>query len=55
MFIWKVDNILRLTKEYLYETFTVLSEIAATCEENFEVVLENRYKEVEGISYKKLS
>jgi mannose-1-phosphate guanylyltransferase len=50
MFIWKADNILRLTKEYLNETFNVLSEIAATSKENFEVVLENRYKDVEGIS-----
>lgn len=50
MFIWKADNILKLTKEYLNETYSVLSEIAATSEKNFEAVLENRYKEVECIS-----
>jgi mannose-1-phosphate guanylyltransferase len=50
MFIWKANNILKLTKKYLNETYSILSEIAATSEKNFEAVLENRYKEVEGIS-----
>jgi mannose-1-phosphate guanylyltransferase len=50
MFIWKADNILNLTNRYLRETYEVLSEIAASSEEEFEQVLENRYKDIESIS-----
>jgi mannose-1-phosphate guanylyltransferase len=50
MFIWKAENILRLTKEYLNETYNVLSEIAATKDEEFEEALEKKYNEVQGIS-----
>ncbi|HEY8804663.1 MAG TPA: sugar phosphate nucleotidyltransferase, partial [Clostridium sp.] len=50
MFIWKAANILRLTKEYLFNTFEVLSEIAATCEEDYHKVLQERYINVDNIS-----
>jgi len=50
MFIWKADNILRLTKLHLNNTFEVLSEIAATSEENYEKVLEENYDNVDSIS-----
>ncbi|MBL4936343.1 mannose-1-phosphate guanylyltransferase [Clostridium sp. YIM B02515] len=50
MFIWKADNILNLTREYLNETYNILSEIAATKEEHFEENLEKKYNEVQGIS-----
>jgi mannose-1-phosphate guanylyltransferase len=50
MFIWKAENILNLTREYLSDTYNILSEIAATRQEDFEEVLEKKYNEVEGIS-----
>lgn len=50
MFIWKTDNILDLTKRYLNETYSVLNEIAASSEEEFESVLEEKYNQVQGIS-----
>ena len=50
MFIWKAANILRLTRQYLKNTFEVLSEIAATSEENYSRVLEEKYNDVESIS-----
>ncbi|MCB2289996.1 mannose-1-phosphate guanylyltransferase [Clostridium sp. CS001] len=50
MFIWKAANILRLTRQYLINTFEVLSEIAATCEEDYHRVLEEKYKNVDSVS-----
>ena len=50
MFIWKADNILRLTRLYLNNTFEVLSVIAATCDEDYEKVLEEKYHNVDSIS-----
>ncbi|GLC29716.1 mannose-1-phosphate guanylyltransferase [Clostridium omnivorum] len=50
MFIWKADNILNLTKEYLNETYNILSEVAATKEEAFQQVLEDKYAEIQGVS-----
>ncbi|MBZ9609317.1 mannose-1-phosphate guanylyltransferase [Clostridium estertheticum] len=50
MFIWKVANILRLISLHLENTFDVLSEIAATSEENYERVLEEKYNEVDSVS-----
>ena len=50
MFIWKAANILRLTRQYLINTFEVLSEIAATCEEDYNRVLEEKYNNVDSIS-----
>ncbi|MGH4139624.1 mannose-1-phosphate guanylyltransferase [Clostridium sp.] len=50
MFIWKVANILRLTRKYLINTFEVLSEIAATREEDYHRVLEEKYNNVDSIS-----
>ncbi|MGH4119469.1 mannose-1-phosphate guanylyltransferase [Clostridium sp.] len=50
MFIWKADNILRLTRKYLINTFEVLCEIAATREEDYYRVLEEKYNNVDSIS-----
>ena len=50
MFIWKAANILRLTKQHLTKTFEVLSEIAATSEEDYHRVLEEKYDNVDSIS-----
>ncbi len=50
MFIWKAANILRLTRQHLISTFEVLSEIAATCEEDYHRVLEEKYNNVDSIS-----
>ena len=50
MFIWKASNILRLTRQYLINTFEVLSEIAATCDEDYNRVLEEKYNNVDSIS-----
>lgn len=50
MFIWKCKNILKLTKMYLNKTYEVLSEIAASMEDEFEEVLEEKYVDVENIS-----
>jgi len=50
MFIWKATNILRLTRQYLANTFKVLSEIAGTCDEDYNRVLEEKYNNVDNIS-----
>lgn len=50
MFIWKVDNILSLTKKYLSNTFDVISEIAATSDSDYDRVLEEKYAYVDGVS-----
>ena len=50
MFIWKAANILRLTRQYLINTFDVLSEIATTGEEDYARVLEEKYNNVDSIS-----
>lgn len=50
MFIWKAANILRLTRQHLVNTFEVLSEIAAACDEDYNRVLEEKYNNVESIS-----
>jgi len=50
MFIWKAANILRLTRQYLVNTFEVLSEIAGTCDEEYSRVLEEKYDDVDNIS-----
>ena len=50
MFIWKAENILKLTSMYMENTYRVLSEIAATNEEEYDKVLEEKYTDVENIS-----
>lgn len=50
MFIWKTENILRLTSEHLENTYNVLKEVAIEKEDNYEEVLEKRYCEVDNIS-----
>lgn len=50
MFIWKTSTVLRLTNEYLNNTYNVLSEIAATSEDQFNTVLEEKYPEVDSVS-----
>jgi len=49
MFIWKTDNILKLTEKYLNNTYEVISEIAAD-KENYEESLEKNYSKVDSIS-----
>lgn len=50
MFIWKCTTILKLTKKYLKKTYGVLSEIAATIEDDFEANLNEKYPTVESVS-----
>lgn len=50
MFIWKAANILRLTRQHLINTFDVLSEIAASPEEDYNRILEEKYNDVDNIS-----
>ncbi|WP_186431535.1 mannose-1-phosphate guanylyltransferase [Clostridium sp. BSD9I1] len=50
MFIWKTSTVLKLTNEYLNNTYNVLSEIATTSEEEFDAVLEEKYPEVDSVS-----
>ncbi|MGH4139651.1 mannose-1-phosphate guanylyltransferase [Clostridium sp.] len=50
MFIWKAANILRLTKQYLKNTFNVLSEIAGASDEDYGRVLQEKYNDVDNIS-----
>lgn len=50
MFIWKANNIINLTKIYLKNTFNALIEISAASEEEYENVLEEKYKDVDEIS-----
>jgi mannose-1-phosphate guanylyltransferase len=49
MFIWKTKTILDLTEKYLSKTYDILSEIAVA-EDDFDSVLEKKYKEVDSIS-----
>ncbi|SEF55993.1 mannose-1-phosphate guanylyltransferase (GDP) [Caloramator fervidus] len=50
MFIWKATTILKYTYKFLPQTFEVLSEVAATNEEDFEEVLNEKYPTVDNIS-----
>lgn len=50
MFIWKAITILKLTKQYLKNTFNVISEIAAADEKDYESVLKEKYENVDSIS-----
>jgi mannose-1-phosphate guanylyltransferase len=50
MFIWKTDTILKLTQKYLGRTYEILNEIAATKDDEFELILEKKYNEVDSIS-----
>ncbi|KZL89717.1 mannose-1-phosphate guanylyltransferase [Clostridium magnum] len=50
MFVWKCSTVLNLTKEYLCNTYEVLSEIAAASEEEFNKVLESKYHQVDSVS-----
>ncbi|MCB2353557.1 mannose-1-phosphate guanylyltransferase [Clostridium estertheticum] len=50
MFIWNVENIISLTKKYLKNTYDILNEVAATREEDYEKVLEEKYENVDSVS-----
>lgn len=50
MFIWKANNILELSKKYMRLTYDILSEIAAANENDFNDILDTKYREVESIS-----
>jgi mannose-1-phosphate guanylyltransferase len=50
MFIWKADNVLKLTEKYLKDTYLILSEVAKASEETFMEELEQKYCRVQSIS-----
>jgi mannose-1-phosphate guanylyltransferase len=50
MFLWKCSTVLNLTKQHLSSTYSILSEIAATSDKEFNSVLENKYPQVESVS-----
>lgn len=50
MFIWKAEHILELTKRYIRDTYNMLSEIAVSSGEDFEKILDKKYREIESIS-----
>ncbi|WP_040213575.1 mannose-1-phosphate guanylyltransferase [Clostridium polynesiense] len=50
MFIWKVQNIIKLTQKHLNNTYNLLHEIAICKEEDFNEKLEYNYSRVESIS-----
>jgi mannose-1-phosphate guanylyltransferase len=50
MFIWKVNTILELTQKYLNRTYAILNEIAATDEDEFNEMLDEKYVLVDNIS-----
>ncbi len=50
MFIWTVDNILRLSKTYLKHTYDILRDIDLTDWESFNESCKRIYPKVEGIS-----
>ena len=50
MFVWKTQTVLKLTNEFLNNTYNVLSEIAAAVDEDFETILEEKYNYVDSIS-----
>jgi mannose-1-phosphate guanylyltransferase len=50
MFVWKVENILMLTKKYLRKTFEVLKEITDGSKEEYEEKLIRKYGQVDSIS-----
>jgi len=49
MLISKADNVLKLTSKYLENTYEILKEVAAE-KDNYDTVLEEKYKEVDNIS-----
>jgi Mannose-1-phosphate guanylyltransferase len=49
MFVWKSKHVLKLTEEYLKNTYDILKEIAMS-EENYENKLKENYPNVENIS-----
>lgn len=50
MFIWKAANILNLTRKYMKNTYSVLSEISAACDEEYETKLFEKYNLVDELS-----
>lgn len=50
MFVWKAENILRLTEKYLKNTYEILKEIVCETEESYEQKLKNNYTLVDNVS-----
>jgi len=50
MYVWKTSTILELSEKYINNTYNVLKEIAATSDEEFQNILDERYLEVDSIS-----
>jgi mannose-1-phosphate guanylyltransferase len=50
MFIWKNSTILKLTEKHLKRNYQILSEVAATKDENFQSILEEKYESLDSIS-----
>ncbi|WP_026882565.1 mannose-1-phosphate guanylyltransferase [Clostridium akagii] len=50
MFVWKAENILRLTEKHMKKTYEILREIACTTEEQYEEKLKKDYNLVDSVS-----
>jgi mannose-1-phosphate guanylyltransferase len=50
MIVTKCDNILRLISQHLENTYEILSEVAVAEDENYDKVLEKKYRKVDNIS-----
>ncbi|OPJ62694.1 mannose-1-phosphate guanylyltransferase [Clostridium oryzae] len=50
IFIWKAENILKLTKKYIRHTYDVLNQISSARKGEFLNALSSRYNEVESVS-----
>lgn len=50
MFVWKCSTVLKLTKEYLNNTYEILNEIANASEDEFDIFLEDKYPQVDNVS-----
>lgn len=50
IFIWNVSTILKLAKQYLSSTYNTLAEVALAADNDFNRILEEKYKQVDNIS-----
>lgn len=50
MFVWKADNILRLTEKYLKNMYDILKEISCTADDEYEEKLNKGYNLVNSVS-----
>ncbi len=50
MFVWKAENILRLTEKYLKNTYQILKEISCAKDDDYDEKLKKDYNMVESVS-----